>query len=488
MTDAELSVLLDRFLRLPAGTEVVEFKQPSRSFDFEQFGKYFSALSNEANLRGHEAAWLVVGANDEKEQGYDFRADPTSLTNFKEDVAAEVGSHLTLRQIYGLQLAEGKGILFFDIPPALPGIPTSWAGRYYSRNGEKLEELSYDKLETIRSQAHQRPFEEGIALVGQTSDQVLELLDCDEVFCLFELPVPTTKSSVLNRLQQEHFITRNDNCYDITNLGALLFARNLMAFPQLATKAIRVIFYAGSSRAKAIHTYTSSAGYALAFNGLAPYINSNSNGKYGVKKSRSSTAAPLYPELALNELIANAIIHQNFAVTNSSPMVEVFDNRIEISSPGRPPIDTDRFLDHTLRSRNKILAGLMRRLNIGEERGSGIDKVVSECEEHRLPPPEFIVRENSTLAVLYGPKGFDKMGQQDKIRACYQHASLKYMADDLMSYNSLRERLNIEKADFRVTTRIIKDTVKAGFIRPCDPSSESRRHTRYLPFWASLLS
>ena len=317
--------------------------------------------------------------------------------------------------------------------------------------------------------------------------KVFQPLDWDEVFYLLELPVPTTRSSVLDRLQQERFITRNGSYYDITNLGALLFARNLIAFPQLATKAIRVILYAGSSRIKTVHDYTNSAGYALAFEGLASYINSNLADKHRVKKSRSGTAAPLYPELALNELIANAIIHQNFAVTSSSPMVEVFDNRIEISSPGRPLIDTDRFLDHTPQSRNKTLAGIMRRLNIGEERGIGIDKVVSECEEHRLPPPEFTVGENSTLAVLYSPVEFDKMSQQDKIRACYQHASLKYMSDDLMSYHSLRERLDIEKADFRITSRIIDDTIKAGFIRPCDPTDKSRRHARYLPFWASLL-
>ena len=484
MTDAELSALLDRFLRLPAGTEVVEFKQPGKSFDFEQFGRYFSALSNEANLRGHGAAWLVLGANDEKEQGFHLSADPTSVTTFKEEIAAKVGSHLTLRQIYPLQMAEGKGILFFEIPPARLGIPTSWAGCHYTRNGEKLEELSFDKLETIRAQAHQRPFEEDIALGGQTSDQVLELLDCDEVFYLFELPVPTTRPSVLDRLQQERFVTRNDDHYDITNLGALLFARNMMAFPQLATKAIRVIFYAGSSRVKTVHDYTNSAGYALAFEGLAPYINSNLAGKHGAKKSRSSTAAPLYPELVLNELIANALIHQDFAVTSSSPTVEVFDNRIEISSPGRPLIDTDRFLDHTPRSRNKTLAGIMSRLSIGQERGSGIDKVVSKWEEHRLPSPEFMVGENSTRAVLYSPQDFENMDQQDKIRACYQHASLKYVSDEVMTYHSLRERLNINKVDYPVAARIIADTIKAGFIRPCDPNNKSRKFAQYLPFWA----
>lgn len=116
MTYAELAVLFERLLSLPAGTEIVEFKQPSRSFDFEQFGQYFSALSNEANLRGHGAAWLVLGVNEEKEQGFNLRPDSTSLTAFKEEVAAKVGSGLKIRQIY--TMLKRVGVIFLMSPPA----------------------------------------------------------------------------------------------------------------------------------------------------------------------------------------------------------------------------------------------------------------------------------------------------------------------------------------------------------------------------------
>ena len=486
MTNAELSVLLERFLRLPAGTEVVELIGPSRNFDFEQFGQYFSALSNEANLRGHGAAWLVWGVSDDRaDDGIKFCPDLAYLNTFEKELAAKVDNNLTLREVHKLSTAFGKNVLFFEVPPARSGQPTSWDGKSYYRNGEGLEEMSFDKLEAIRAQVHQRPFEEGIALSGQTSEQVLALIAWDEVFHLFELPLPSVSSSIIDRLHQEGLIMRNGSHYDITNLGALLFARELTAFPQLNTKAIRVIFYAGSSRVMTIHDHVSDAGYALVLEKLASYINSNFPDKHEVKKSYSSTAAPLYPELVLNELIANAIIHQDFAVDSAAPMVEVFYDRIEVSSPGRPLINTNRFIDHTLRSRNKTLASLMRRLNIGEERGRGIDKVIAECEAHQLPPPEFIVGENSTRAVLHRAREFDKWSQEDKIRACYQHASLKYVSGDLMSYHSLRERLNIEKADFPTTSRIIADTIKAGFVKPLDPDNKSRRHARYLPFWAS---
>ena len=485
MTEAELTALLDRLLRLPAETEVVEFKEANNNFDFSKLGKYFSALSNEANLRGHGAAWLVFGVSDKKEvKGSQYRPDRAHLDRLKGEIAAKVSNNLTFREIYELQTADGKRVVFFEIPPALRGNPTSWEGHYYARNGEELAALNLDKLEIIRSQAHLSHFEEDIALASQTSDQVLQLIAYDEVFRMFKSPLPPATTGILDRLQQEHIITRNGSRYDITNLGAMLFARNLATFPRLARKAVRVIFYAGNSRIKTIREQPGGRGYALGFEGLVKYINQHLPGNEEVKKVLRDTATPLYPELALSELIANALIHQDFAVTGSSPMVEVFDNRIEISNPGRPLIDARRFLDHAPQSRNETLAGVMRRLNICEERGSGIDKVISECEQHQLPPPDFIVGENYTRAILYSPKNFEQMDRQDKIRACYQHAGLKYVSGDIMTNQSLRERLNIEEANYPVASRIIADTIKAGFVKPYDPDNKSRKHAKYLPFWA----
>ena len=485
MTEAELTALLDRLLRLPAETEVVEFKEANNNFDFSKLGKYFSALSNEANLRGHGAAWLVFGVSDKKEvTGSQYRPDRAHLDRLKGEIAAKVSNNLTFREIYELQTADGKRVVFFEIPPALRGNPTAWEGHYYARNGEELAALNLDKLEIIRSQAHLSHFEEDIALASQTSDQVLQLIAYDEVFRMFKSPLPPATTGILDRLQQEHIITRNGSRYDITNLGAMLFARNLATFPRLARKAVRVIFYAGNSRIKTIREQPGGRGYALGFEGLVKYINQHLPGNEEVKKVLRDTATPLYPELALSELIANALIHQDFAVTGSSPMVEVFDNRIEISNPGRPLIDARRFLDHAPQSRNETLAGVMRRLNICEERGSGIDKVISECEQHQLPPPDFIVGENYTRAILYSPKNFEQMDRQDKIRACYQHAGLKYVSGDIMTNQSLRERLNIEEANYPVASRIIADTIKAGFVKPYDPDNKSRKHAKYLPFWA----
>jgi predicted HTH transcriptional regulator len=93
----------------------------------------------------------------------------------------------------------------------------------------------------------------------------------------------------------------------------------------------------------------------------------------------------------VRELVANALIHQDFSLSGAGPMVEIFDGRIEITNPGEPLVDTDRFLDSPPTSRNEGLASLMRRFRICEERGSGIDKVVAQLELYQLPPPVFEV-------------------------------------------------------------------------------------------------
>jgi len=141
----------------------------------------------------------------------------------------------------------------------------------------------------------------------------------------------------------------------------------------------------------------------------------------------------MYPILAIRELVANAIIHQDFDVKGTSPMIEIFEDRIEITNPGKPLIDPLRFVDHNPESRNEILARMMRRLNICEERGSGIDKVISECEYNQLPAPEFIVGDNYTRVILYGHKTLRQMDRQDKIRSCYLHACLKYVSGETLT-------------------------------------------------------
>jgi ATP-dependent DNA helicase RecG len=126
----------------------------------------------------------------------------------------------------------------------------------------------------------------------------------------------------------------------------------------------------------------------------------------------------------------------------------------------------------------------MRRINVCEERGSGIDKVVSSVETYQLPAPEFVVASNSLRVTLSAYKSLRQMSREDKIRACYQHCALKYVAGEYMSNVSLRERLRVEKKNYSVISRIISDTIRDGLVKQSNPESTSKKLARYVPFWA----
>ena len=190
-----------------------------------------------------------------------------------------------------------------------------------------------------------------------------------------------------------------------------------------------------------------------------------------------------YPIIAVRELVANALIHQDFSISGTSPMIEVFSNRIEITNPGKPLIDPLRFIDHNPESRNELLARFMRRLNICEERGSGYDKVILECEYNQLPVPEIIVSDRFTRIILYGHKTFRQMDKHDRIRACYLHACLKYVSGKYMTNQSLRERFNIEEHNYTMASKIITDTIKEGLVKAHDIENKSKKFTKYVPYW-----
>ena len=275
----------------------------------------------------------------------------------------------------------------------------------------------------------------------------------------------------------------NGGTYDVTNLGAILFARDLNTFDKLKRKKVRIIFYRGDNRASTLSEIEGRKGYAGGFQGLIEYIMAKLPKSEEIRKALR-ISMPLFPELAVRELVANAIIHQDFDATGTGPMIEIFSDRIEFTNPGVPLIDVKRFLDLPPRSRNEKLAHLMRRLNICEERGSGVDKVLLEAETYQLPAPDFEVAGDHTKAILFAPRAFSQMTKTERIRACYQHAGLQWVSNKQMTNPTLRKRFGFSDKNKAMASRVISETLAVNLIRPYDPSSTSRRHARYVPFWA----
>jgi len=305
----------------------------------------------------------------------------------------------------------------------------------------------------------------------------LNKLDFPQIFRMLKIPLPESREAIMEKLVEEKVLSTRLSKYAITNLGAILFANDLNEFSELSRKASRVIIYKGKNKLDTIKEQEGQRGYAVGFEGLINFINNAlpSNEEIG-RVFREEVK--MFPELAVRELVANAIIHQDFGITGAGVMIELYQDRLEITNPGKPMIDTNRFIDHSPESRNEMLARFMRRLNICEERGSGIDKVVYQAETYQLPAPEFIKGDNYTRVKLFATKSLRQMTKSDKVRATYQHCVLKYLSDEYMSNASLRERFGIEDKNYPQASRIIKQTIEDKLI------VEHENSKTYIPYWA----
>lgn len=327
------------------------------------------------------------------------------------------------------------------------------------------------------------PFEKEISAENVTAEDVLKLLDYPAYFDLLSLPLPEGRDGILTALTADDMITRGKGGkWNITNLGAVLFAKRLADFRSLKRKAVRVVLYKGESRVETVREQEGFKGYATGFEGLIDFVTNllPSNEVIGQALRRQ---VPMFPDLAIRELVANAIIHQDFHLTGTAPMIEIFSNRMEITSPGLPLVQTDRFLDSPPKSRNETLASFMRRIGVCEERGSGIDKVVLQAELYQLPAPLFETTDEHTRAVLFAHREFKDMDKADRIHACYLHACLRYVQRDYMTNTTLRERFGIEEKNSSMVSRIIRDAMEAGLIR-CHDETVGSKARKYLPGWA----
>ena len=347
---------------------------------------------------------------------------------------------------------------------------------------KKLKEFP-EKERALWREFDETPFEGMVALERVTEDEVLKLLDYPAYFDLLDLSLPDNRQGILDRLHADHLIFPCDaGGWDITNLGAILFAKHLDSFKQLRRKVMRVVVYKDNSRVETVREQEGTKGYACGFEGLIGYINNllPTNEVVGEALRKD---VPMYPELAVRELVANALIHQDFFMKGTGPMVEIFPDRMEITNPGKPLVATERFLDSPPKSRNEAIASFMRRIGVCEERGSGIDKVVFQTEYYQLPPPKFEAYDENTRAVLFSHKDFNEMNKEEKVWACYLHCCLRYVNREDMNNASLRERFGIEEKNSATISRVIKQAVEADLVKLYDHAA-NRKAWRYVPCWA----
>ncbi|MFH1418838.1 MAG: ATP-binding protein [Planctomycetota bacterium] len=488
MTPEELQRLVEHLRSFPRETEWVEFKH--NAADPHEIGECISALSNGAALHRQSRAFALWGIDDGTHSlvGTTFRPLETKKGN--EELENWLLHLLNPRIDFSIHECDvdSKRVVLFEIQPASHQ-PVSFSGTEYIRVGSYTKKLKDfpEKERALWAIFSETPFETGIAAPAVTSQEVLALIDYAGGLKLLGISLPDNRQAILERLSAEKvIIPRPGDRFDITNVGAILFATDLRRFDRLGRKSPRVVIYQGDSKIQTIKEHPDPAsdaprpGYAIGFEPLLAWINDQlpQNEEIGQalrKKVR------LYPEVAIRELVANALIHQDFNITGTGPMIEIYTGRMEITNPGLPLIDPLRFIDDPPQSRNETLAGFMRRMNFCEERGSGIKKVIAAVEECQLPAPDFRTTTRHTIAMLFAPRAFADMDRQERIRACYQHACLWYVAGKQMTNASLRERLKIAKTNYPLASRIIRDAIDGGLIRPV--AGIGKEHG-YVPFWA----
>lgn len=464
--------VLNRWLAQAHEDEHLEFKEAKQQYDTTKLLRYCVALANEGG--GH----LVLGVSDKHPR----QVVGTQAFLNRGDIAGRVMEALRMRvELHELQHPQGR-VLVVSVPSRPVATPLHHEGAYLMRIGEELVPMSVDQLRRIMHEGSPGWFEK-LARATASADEVVALLDTQSFFELLGLPYPTSRDAVLARLAQERLILEKANGWAITNLAAIVLAKRLDAFsPELARKAPRVVIYEGINKLITREDKLGNRGYAVGFESLVDFVHSSAPLNRFVEQVVREEVK-MFPRQAIRELVANALIHQDFELTGQSVMLEIYTDRLEISNPGLPPIKVERFIDE-FRSRNERLADLMRRLGLCEEKGSGIDKVVHLAEAFQLPAPDFRISDTRTTAVLFAHLDFENMGKPDRVRACYQHCALKYVSNERMSNQSLRERFRLPESKAATASQVIGAAKEAGLIKPDESDSTSTRYARYLPFWA----
>jgi predicted HTH transcriptional regulator len=449
----------------------LEFKEAKQQYDNTKLFKYCVALANEGG------GTLLLGITDKPPRRVVGSAACNDPVGMAEVVFTNVGFRVDIEEV-----AHPSGrVVVFHIPSRPRGTAYHLGGAYWMRSGEELVPMSEDRLRLIFAEGQPDWLEEP-ARVELTAQQIIDQLDTQTYFALLQRPYPTTQHAVLDHLVAERLIDKSDGGYTVRRVGALLLARRLADFPDVSRKAVRVVVYSGTSKVKTKLDQSWESGYAVGFRPLVAFVTSQLPQNEVVEEA-IRRKVKLVPEIVIRELVANALIHQDYTMTGTSVMIEVYDNRVEVSNPGEPVVPVERFIDG-YQSRNERLADLMRRMHICEEKSSGIDQVVEAAETYQLPAPDFRVGYKRTSVLILGHRPFPKMDREARIRACYQHCVLRYVTNESMTNQSLRKRFRLPDGKSATASQIIAATLDAGMIKADEEAGASKKWARYLPHWA----
>lgn len=477
--------LVENLRAYSSETECVEFKKDF--VDPEKEAADICALANSAALHDATAAYKIWGIDDKTHEIVGTTFKPRNKKKGNQELEIWLRQHLSSNAHFEFyeEVIEGSNIVVLKIWPAYHQ-PVQYNNEVYVRTGsstQKLKKNSVRESELWRK-IQQEVFEDLVALEDLETDEALALLDWRVYFDLQGMIQPDSPETVVHFFVEEDILRKQDNgLLSISNLGALAFAKDLSSFPTVRRKMVRVIQYEGKGRFEILKEKTFTQGYATEIQMLYDYVMTLLPSR---EKIQGALRAPesSFPAIAIRELLANALIHQDLTLTGTAPMLEVFEKRLEVTNPGSPLVDVDRIVNDPPRSRNEKLASLMRRLHICEEAGSGWDKIISACEQYHMPAPKIeIQNDRSMRVILKSSILFRNLSPQERLDACYWHACICYAQGEYVTNASLRERFDLKNSNTSQISRLIKEAIEAKLIKPVDEST-APRYMRYEPIWA----
>jgi len=404
MNEEQIKRLLVDLRSMPSENEWLEFKEAKESFHSDRLGKYFSAISNEANLKKKPFGWLIFGVRDKDREitGTSYRSDGASLDNLKHEISLHTAGRLTFIEIYELNYPEGR-VIMFQIPSAPRGIPTTWKGHFYGRDGESIVPLSLQKLEEIRGQVIAEDWSAITcpeATIGDLDKKAIE--KAKEEFKkknprLAEEMVEWTDEVFLNKAK----LTINGL---LTNAAILLLG--LPESEQYLRPAIGKMTWILRDEDKIERDYEHfGTPFMLNTNELFNKVR-NLKYRYMPDQSLFPIEVHQYDAYVIREALHNCIAHQDYTLQGRINVVENTDELIFTNLGHFIPETIDNVIHSDAPQeyyRNRFLAEAMVNLNMIDTIGSGIKRMFVEQRKRFFPMPDYDLSDPGKVVVkIYG--------------------------------------------------------------------------------------
>lgn len=403
MKEQDLIAKLDELRKLPAENEIVEFKEAKNNYDFRKLGKYFSALSNEANLKNAECAWLIFGIEDQKKSivGTTFRQNPKDLQSLKKEIADQTTNRITFVEIFPLNLPEGR-VVMFQIPPAPKGIPIAFQSHYYARDTESLGGLNIEEFERIRKQIVEEDWSAVICPEATIEDlDPLAIAKARENYKARFLD----KSVEIDSWDDTTFLNKAKVTIKgkITRTAIILLGKDESEY-LVSPADIKIRWILKDSKNIEKDYQIESCPFLLAVDKIY--------GKIRKLKYRYMREGTLFPEevdqydpFVIREPLNNCIAHQDYSLGGRINVVESEDQLIFTNVGSFIPGSIEEVIKNDApeeRNRNKFLLNAMFNLKMVETIGSGIKTVFGHQSDRFFPLPEYDFSNNKVKVTIIG--------------------------------------------------------------------------------------